>query len=66
MTSTQVATLAILGSPSVGADPLLYSLVFGESVLNDAIAIVLFNTFRGVCLAPTHRTSTPSTYVSIR
>jgi len=29
--------LAILGSKEVGADPLLYSLVFGESVLNDAI-----------------------------
>ena len=27
-------------------DQLLYSLVFGESVLNDAVAIVLFKTFR--------------------
>lgn len=38
-----VATLAILGSSEVNCDPLLYSLVFGESVLNDAVAIVLFH-----------------------
>lgn len=42
-----VATLAILGSKHVNADELLYSLVFGESVLNDAVSIVLFNTFQG-------------------
>ncbi|KAE9239337.1 hypothetical protein PF002_g10327 [Phytophthora fragariae] len=40
-----VATLSILGNPELNLDPLLYSLVFGESVLNDAVAIVLFNTF---------------------
>ena len=40
-----VATLSILGAPELNLDPLLYSLVFGESVLNDAVAIVLFNTF---------------------
>jgi len=40
-----VATLSILGSPELQCDQLLYSLVFGESVLNDAIAIVLFKTF---------------------
>jgi len=40
-----VATLSIMGDPSVGVDPLLYSLVFGESVLNDAVAIVLFRVF---------------------
>lgn len=40
-----VATLAMLGSKEVNAHPLLYSLVFGESVLNDAIAIVLYKTF---------------------
>lgn len=40
-----VATLAMLGSKEVNADPLLYSLVFGESVLNDAVAIVLYKTF---------------------
>lgn len=40
-----VATLSIMGDPSVGVDPLLYSLVFGESVLNDAVAIVLFRSF---------------------
>ena len=37
-----VATLAVLGS--LGVDPQLYALVFGESVLNDAVAIVLFQT----------------------
>lgn len=40
-----VATLSILGNAELGVDPLLYSLVFGESVLNDAIAISLFKTF---------------------
>jgi len=40
-----VATLSIMGSPELECDQLLYSLVFGESVLNDAIAIVLFKTF---------------------
>ncbi|ETW09013.1 sodium/hydrogen exchanger 3 [Aphanomyces invadans] len=40
-----VATLSILGNPELNLDPLLYSLVFGESVLNDAVSIVLFNTF---------------------
>ena len=38
-------TLSIMGSPELNCDPLLYSLVFGESVLNDAVAIVLFRTF---------------------
>ena len=40
-----VATLSIMGSKELKCDPLLYSLVFGESVLNDAIAISLFNVF---------------------
>lgn len=40
-----VATLSIIGNPKLNCDPLLYSLVFGESVLNDAVAIVLFKTF---------------------
>ncbi|KAH3758972.1 sodium/hydrogen exchanger 3 protein [Pelomyxa schiedti] len=40
-----VATLALFLELNV--DPLLYSLVFGESVLNDAIAIVLFRTLSG-------------------
>lgn len=43
-----VATLAIMGSPQLNCDKLLYSLVFGESVLNDAVAIVLFHTFLGM------------------
>eukprot|EP01138_Halocafeteria_seosinensis_P009703 gb/GECG01009914.1/.p1 GENE.gb/GECG01009914.1/~~gb/GECG01009914.1/.p1 ORF type:complete len:621 (+),score=52.21 gb/GECG01009914.1/:1-1863(+) len=40
-----VATLSIMGHPEINCDKLLYSLVFGESVLNDAVSIVLFNTF---------------------
>lgn len=40
-----VATLSILGNADLRCDPLLYSLVFGESVLNDAIAISLFKVF---------------------
>ena len=40
-----VATLSIMGNADLNCDPLLYSVVFGESVLNDAIAIVLFKTF---------------------
>mmetsp|Transcript_15848 Transcript_15848/g.23841 ORF Transcript_15848/g.23841 Transcript_15848/m.23841 type:complete len:567 (+) Transcript_15848:84-1784(+) len=41
-----VATLSIMGSPELQCNQMLYSLVFGESVLNDAIAVVLFKTFR--------------------
>ena len=40
-----VATLSLMGTPELNCDPLLYSLVFGESVLNDAVSIVLFHTF---------------------
>lgn len=34
-----------MGNAELRCDPLLYSLVFGESVLNDAIAISLFKVF---------------------
>ncbi|GAX26663.1 solute carrier family 9 (sodium/hydrogen exchanger), member 8 [Fistulifera solaris] len=40
-----VATLSIMGNTHLKCDPLLYSLVFGESVLNDAVAISLFKVF---------------------
>eukprot|EP00930_Biecheleria_cincta_P045577 TRINITY_DN31415_c0_g1_i1.p1 TRINITY_DN31415_c0_g1~~TRINITY_DN31415_c0_g1_i1.p1 ORF type:complete len:653 (-),score=89.53 TRINITY_DN31415_c0_g1_i1:28-1881(-) len=39
-----VATIALFGSSRFKADPLLHSLINGESVLNDAVAIVLFGT----------------------
>eukprot|EP01046_Picozoa_sp_COSAG06_P074879 COSAG06_NODE_23124_length_702_cov_0.613599_1_plen_138_part_10 len=35
-----VATLAAFSS--VGVDPRVYSMIYGESILNDAVAIVLF------------------------
>jgi sodium/hydrogen exchanger-like protein 6/7 len=37
-----VATLSILGA--IGADKMLYSIVFGESMLNDSVSVVLFHT----------------------
>lgn len=40
-----VATLAIFSSLNV--NPQLYMLVFGESVVNDAVSIVLYRTFEG-------------------
>lgn len=40
-----VATLSIMGNAELNIDVLLYSLIFGESVLNDAVSIVLFKTF---------------------
>eukprot|EP00461_Guttulinopsis_vulgaris_P001788 UN01788 len=40
-----IATLAIMGNKDLRCDPLLYSLVFGESVLNDAVAITLYQNF---------------------
>jgi sodium/hydrogen exchanger 8 len=42
-----IATLAILGNKQLRCDPMLYALVFGESVLNDAVAITLYQTFIG-------------------
>ena len=37
-----MATLSVFAA--VDVPPLLFNLVFGESVLNDAVAIVLFRT----------------------
>jgi NhaP-type Na+/H+ or K+/H+ antiporter len=41
-----VATLTIYSSKAVNVPPLMHSLVFGESVLNDAVAIVLYKCVR--------------------
>lgn len=40
-----VATLSIMGNKELNCNKLLYTLVFGESVLNDAISILLFKLF---------------------
>ena len=40
-----VAILSVLGSLGPLKDPALFSIIFGESVLNDAIGIVLFEVF---------------------
>jgi sodium/hydrogen exchanger 3 len=44
-----VATLAVFAELNV--EPLVYSLVFGESVLNDALAIVLYKTLESYRVA---------------
>lgn len=41
-----VATLAAFAS--VGVDPRVYSIIYGESILNDAVAIVFFVVFKQV------------------
>ena len=46
-----VATLAIFNALDI--DPVLYMLVFGESILNDAVAIVLTNTIMELSVAST-------------
>eukprot|EP00753_Platysulcus_tardus_P012996 PLAT3589.1.p1 GENE.PLAT3589.1~~PLAT3589.1.p1 ORF type:complete len:1110 (-),score=563.04 PLAT3589.1:124-3162(-) len=45
-----VATLSIFGAMDV--EPVLNMIVFGESVINDAVSIVLFRTFTGFMAAP--------------
>ena len=41
-----VATLSILSSVGVSQTDTLYTLIFGESLLNDGVAIVLFDTLK--------------------
>jgi NhaP-type Na+/H+ or K+/H+ antiporter len=41
-----VATLSILASAGVSQTDTLYTLIFGESLLNDGVAIVLFDTLK--------------------
>ena len=43
-----VASLAVLSSSEVNADPNLQSIIFGESVLNDPIVIVIFKIVESV------------------
>ena len=40
-----VGTLSVLGKKELNVSPMLYSLIFGESVLNDAVTIVLYKIF---------------------
>lgn len=42
-----VATLSILAGVGVSQTDTLYTLIFGESLLNDGVAIVLFDTLKG-------------------
>jgi solute carrier family 9 (sodium/hydrogen exchanger), member 8 len=53
-----VATLSIMGNADLRCDPLLYSLVFGESVLNDAVAISLYKVFADYYNDPTSQSDT--------
>jgi NhaP-type Na+/H+ or K+/H+ antiporter len=41
-----VATLSILGSMGIATDHILYVVVFGESILNDGVAIALFDSLK--------------------
>lgn len=47
-----VATLSVFGD--LGVPPLLHNLVFGESVLNDAVCIVLFRAIRRFYMVEFH------------
>jgi sodium/hydrogen exchanger 8 len=48
-----VATLAILGHPEVNVNADVYSLIFGESIVSDAVALVMFRSLSAFLLADT-------------
>lgn len=56
-----VAVLALLGNKERPSDPLLYSLVFGESVFNDAVCIVLYEALYGYVSTPFTSDALPET-----
>uniref|UniRef100_A0A0G4FPJ5 Sodium/hydrogen exchanger n=1 Tax=Chromera velia CCMP2878 TaxID=1169474 RepID=A0A0G4FPJ5_9ALVE len=52
-----VATLSILGSPRFRTNPTFYAVVFGESVLNDAMAMALFGSIAKMIHSKSHNKS---------
>ena len=60
-----VATISILGSPDLDFDSSLYSVVFGESVFNDAVGILVFDTLAKYSRANALAFDFPSLSVSL-
>lgn len=58
-----VATLAAFSS--VGVDPRVYSMIYGESILNDAVAIVFFSVFKQVSVDAEDGMQTAGTFFAV-